>query len=118
MKRTCPSEMTTEFPQIQEVFSQVAYWGDRKIDGQIDRYLYAVNPVLILPNPSSLQLSIHNYVLLSNTVFLNKAMSLLVLIIHLLQAGPNLTWVKNTYPLAIFTDFKTCKPFLLSNSQK
>ena len=82
---------------------------------------------LVLPNPSSLQLSIHNYVLLSNTVFLNKAMPLLILIIHLLQAGPNLTWVKNTYPkkkkkntypLAIFTDFKTRKPFLLSNSQK
>lgn len=84
----------------------------------MDKYLYAVNKILVLPNSSSLQLSIHDYVLLSNTVFLNKAMPLLVLIIHLLQAGLNLTWVKNTYPLAIFTDFKTRKPLLLSNSQK
>ena len=84
----------------------------------MDTYLYAVNKILVLPNSGSLQLSIHDYVLLSNTVFLNKAMPLLVLIIHLLQAGLNLTWVKNTYPLAIFTDFKTRKPLLLSNSQK
>lgn len=51
-------------------------------------FFNVVDPILVLPNPSALQLSIHVYVLPSSMVILTKAMPLYVFITytHLLHA--------------------------------